>query len=271
MLGASSSSSEEGADACVVDCQSCSCTRACLHWSWSKHIPQISSAQESSLLTVVLHIMPSTGSSLRLGLGVLKAKFLQKKGALREDHKKMRKLLAAIKQKEQELDDMEESRSSSFSSGSPLLEGSGSESEKEDSAADSSSKTKGPSVPMPKGKALVKAPPPKAEAHPPPPATAPVVVSKAPGAPKAAKAAGNKGKPEGHKGRERRPFIPPGEPAPDHRGKANASGEYYPGFPQGDPRHCQACEQLRRGFWNATRPHRPKAGVCAWAPLAGKP
>ena len=119
----------------------------------------------------------------------------------------MRKLLAAIKQKEQELDDMEEDRSSSFSSGSPLLEGSGSESEKEDSAANSSSKTKGPSVPTPQGKALVKAPPPKAEAHPPPPAAAPVVVSKAPGAPKAAKAADNKGKPEGRKGRERRPFI----------------------------------------------------------------
>ena len=114
-------------------------------------------------------------------------------------------------------------------------------------------------------------PPPKAEAHPPPPAAAPVVVSKASGAPKAAKVADNKGKPEGRKGRERRPFIPPGEPAPDHRGKPNASGEYYPGFPQSDPRHCQACEQLRRGFLSATRPHRPKVGVCAWAPLAGKP
>ena len=29
---ASSSSSEEGVDACVVACQSCSCTHTCLHW-----------------------------------------------------------------------------------------------------------------------------------------------------------------------------------------------------------------------------------------------
>ena len=68
--------------------------------------------------------------------------------------------------------------------------------------------------------------------------------------------------------RKRRPFLAPGAPAPNHRGWPSSKGEYYPGFVEGDPRHCQACEQLRRGFPNATRAHRPKDMPCPWAPLA---
>ena len=57
------------------------------------------------------------------------------------------------------------------------------------------------------------------------------------------------------------PDVPPGEPAPRHRGKANAQGELYPGYRKGDPRRCACCEQLRRGFPSATKGHR--AG-CLW-------
>ena len=81
---------------------------------------------------------------------------------------------------------------------------------------------------------------------------------------------GEDGKPRGRGVREYRPFIPPGEPAPNHRGKPDIHGQLYPGFVETDPRYCSACEQLRRGFKSATKPHRPKVGVCAWAPLAGK-
>ena len=57
------------------------------------------------------------------------------------------------------------------------------------------------------------------------------------------------------------PDVPPGEPAPRHRGKANAQGELYSGYRKGDPRRCACCEQLRRGFPSATKGHR--AG-CLW-------
>ena len=74
---------------------------------------------------------------------------------------------------------------------------------------------------------------------------------------------------EGKRKRRRRlPFLVPGAPAPDHQGWPNSEGVYYPGFVQDDPRYCEACEQLRRGFRSATRAHRPKDMPCAWAPLA---
>ena len=84
--------------------------------------PQCRLAQTSSLLLSSipsLLSMPSDGTSIRLSLGVMKAKFLQKKDTIRKDVRKLRALRATIKNKEEELDGMEEERSSSFSSGSP--------------------------------------------------------------------------------------------------------------------------------------------------------
>ena len=55
--------------------------------------------------------------------------------------------------------------------------------------------------------------------------------------------------------RKRRPFLAPGAPALDHRGWPNSEGVYFPGFGESGPRHCAACEQLRRGFPSATKAH----------------
>ena len=105
---------------------------------------------------------------------------------------------------------------------------------------------------------------------PPQPSPTPVLNKEVVVTPKVSGKTSKEGPPKGKGVRERRPFIPPGESAPDHRGKPNAQGELYPGFRQSDSRYCEACEQLRRGFKSATKAHRPKAGVCAWAPMAGK-
>ena len=110
----------------------------------------------------------------------MKAKFLQKKGAIREDHKKLRKLLVSIKKKAQELDEIGEDRSSSFSSGSPVLGGSTSESEKEDVAASGSGKAKGPVCRRQRGRKWPRHPP-KSQRTPTPPPT-PVSGSKSSGA-----------------------------------------------------------------------------------------
>ena len=67
--------------------------------------------------------------------------------------------------------------------------------------------------------------------------------------------------------RQKRPRLSPGADAPNHNGKPNEKGELYPGLAKGDPKFCAACDQLRRGFTNATRAHRPAGGgVCEWAP-----
>ena len=166
--------------------------------------------------------MPSDGTSIRLSLGVMKAKFLQKKDTIRKDVRKLRALRATIKNKEEK-------------------------------------------QPLP---AVASPPPPKSGA--PKPSPTPVLNKEVVVTPKVSGKTSKEGPPKGKGVRERRPFIPPGESAPDHRGKPNAQGELYPGFRQSDSRYCEACEQLRRGFKSATKAHRPKAGVCAWAPMAGK-
>ncbi|CAE7453689.1 unnamed protein product [Symbiodinium pilosum] len=55
--------------------------------------------------------------------------------------------------------------------------------------------------------------------------------------------------------------VSPGEDAPLHNGRPNAEGVRYPGFPKGDARRCEACEQLRRGFPSSGKKHRLE---CAW-------
>ena len=57
------------------------------------------------------------------------------------------------------------------------------------------------------------------------------------------------------------PEIARGESAPNHKGKANAKGEFYPGYPKGDASRCESCEQLRRGFEHVSKARRPG---CAW-------
>ena len=197
----------------------------------------------------------------------MKAKWSQKKDTIRKECNKLKAMRKTIKKKEEELDTMEEERSSSFSSGSPLLPSSGSESEKEDDSPADKVEATGSGVPPATGK-----PPPKAMVPPPPksgtpqPPPAPVLKSAAAVPPKVSDTACTGSKPAGKGVREKRPLIPPGEPAPDHNGKPDAHGELYPGFRKTDPRYCEACEQLRRGWKSATKAHRPKAGLCAWAP-----
>ncbi|CAE7208534.1 unnamed protein product [Symbiodinium microadriaticum] len=100
--------------------------------------------------------MPSDGKSIRLSLAVMKAKWSQKKDTIRKECNKLKAMRKTIKKKEEELDTMEEERSSSFSSGSPLLPSSGSESEKEDDSPADKVEATGSGVPPATGK-----PPPK--------------------------------------------------------------------------------------------------------------
>ena len=65
----------------------------------------------------------------------------------------------------------------------------------------------------------------------------------------------------GRRSKQSFPEVPPGEDAPLHNGRPNAEGVRYPGFPKGDARRCEACEQLRRGFPSSSKKHNPE---CAW-------
>ena len=58
--------------------------------------------------------MSPTGSSRRLALRVLKARFCQKKDMVKMQYAKLKKMRSAIQEKEKELDDMEEDRSSTL-------------------------------------------------------------------------------------------------------------------------------------------------------------
>ena len=56
--------------------------------------------------------------------------------------------------------------------------------------------------------------------------------------------------------------------APQHNGHPTAAGELYPGFPDKHEKFCAACDQLRRRFVRAAKPHCKPA--CEWALLQGK-
>ena len=62
-------------------------------------------------------------------------------------------------------------------------------------------------------------------------------------------------KTSGRRTKQTFPEVAPGKDAPLHKGKPNAEGVLYPGFPKGDPRRCDACEQLRRGFSRSSKAH----------------
>jgi len=108
--------------------------------------------------------MPVSGTALKLRLSVMKAKYLQKKGYLREQYGKLQKLRTDIERIEKTLDDNEDGRSSSFSSGSPLLPASDSDGEsgKESGKDNQGDKDPEPKVssPHPKGAQSSKATPP---------------------------------------------------------------------------------------------------------------
>ena len=65
----------------------------------------------------------------------------------------------------------------------------------------------------------------------------------------------------GRRSKQNFPEIPPGDDAPLHKGKPNAQGVRYPGYPKGDPTRCDSCEQLRRGFTRSSKAHRAE---CPW-------
>ena len=187
----------------------------------------------------------------RRSLRVLRAEYLKRKGDLREMVVAKKAIMAQLRAKitklEEEILGAHETLSQEFDSGSSLFATSDSESSSSD----------------------------KAEA----PSETPATKAKAAPSKKTDGATGqevkNMKEKEGKKppkavGREQRPRLPPGAPAPNHRGKPNSQGVLYPGFAQSDPRYCDACEQLRRGFPSATKAHRPKDGPCQWAPLAKK-
>ena len=197
-------------------------------------------------------VAPSTVAAQKRSLRVLRAEFFKRKGDLRDMVDKKRAILNEVREKirklEAEVKEAQEEVSEEFDSGSSLFPGSSSESDSSDSPP-----------PVPKKAA---APSPKGKSGPP---------KKSPdgkGAP--AKKKKDESEVKERKARTCRPRIPPGEEAPNHRGSPNAEGLLYPGFDEDDRRYCPACEQLRRGFPNATRAHRPKEMPCPWAPVAGK-
>ena len=104
---------------------------------------------------------------------------------------------AAIRSKKGELDRMEEDRSSSFSSGSPLLPASESESEKEEAPPFSKATGVPPPVRKEPPRAVV---PPRPESSALPPSPAPTLESKAAATPKVSGKAFQDGKPKGRGG-----------------------------------------------------------------------
>ena len=222
--------------------------------------------------------MPVSGTALKLRLSVLKAKYLQKKGYLREQYDKLQKLRTNIGRIEKTLDDNEDGRSSSsFSSGSPLLPASDSDGESGKEIGKDQQGDKDPepkvSTPRPKGAQPSKAtpPPPKSGTRVsdlrPPPKKPGGSLAKPPPVP--ASGSGVKHPPKVKAGAQTAKAAARRDPeAPNHMGHPNAAGELYPGFPVGHPKRCEACDQLRRGFLRFTKGHRKP--VCEWAPLQAK-
>ena len=198
-------------------------------------------------------------------LRCLRAEYHKRKGDLRDMYKKKMCLLRGVRDKirklEADLVENDGNVSEPFSSGSSVAPCSSSSSDSDNEADNASCKA---TIPTPKAAAEKKK-----------------VVGVDEAAPKGP-ASSNSTKPAAHlqsSGKildtktasdgtsKKRPRLSPGAEAPNHKGKPNLAGSLYPGFAKSDPKFCGACEQLRRGFVNATRAHRPVGGgVCEWAP-----
>ena len=153
---------------------------------------------------------------------------------------------------------MEEERSSSFSSGSPLLQSSGSESEKEDVSPVSKAKAKGPGVPPSAGKPPPKAAlplPPKSGTLPPPPPPAGIETAS-----RREKAFANGD-----------PFSLPVSPRQSTEANQMLMGSYIRASVIRTRDTARPVSNCVGVFKSATKAHRPKVGTCPWAPLAGKP
>ncbi|CAE7806261.1 TY4B-H [Symbiodinium sp. CCMP2592] len=70
------------------------------------------------------------------------------------------------------------------------------------------------------------------------------------------------------RGKDSFPVLAPGDPAPNHRGKPDAGGVLYPGFPVGHPQRCDTCEVLRRGFSRTGKKHNEN---CRWRSRGVRP
>ena len=207
-------------------------------------------------------IMPLNGiDACKRALRVTRAQFQRGLGDLREVVRKrskcVKKTRGHLRRLEAKLKDMGGTLSEEVSDGSSVLCDTSSDSESstasEDNKATASSDSKGVTRDMtvdgqhlPKAKAAAAAAP-KVEAKSVPKAKAKVAKGETPSSARRSK--------------HTFPEVPPGEHAPLHKGKPNAEGVLYPGYPKGHPMRCEACEQLRRGFTRSSKSHREQ---CAW-------
>ena len=239
------------------------------HWQQSKCIAQFRSAQKPSLLTFPIQSlpsMPSDGKTIRLSLVVMKAKWTQKKDTIRQECNKLKAMRKKpSRRRKKSWTRWRKSVLLPFPRARHYCSRVGARAKRKMIRQGAKLRLLVPAC----HRLRRSCPSPPQVCDPPPPA--PVLKSAAVVTPKVSGTACKGGKPTGQGVRERRPWIPPGEPAPDHKGKPDAHGELYPDFSKTDPRYCEACEQLRRGWKSATKAHRPKVGTCAWAPLSRKP
>ena len=213
--------------------------------------------------------MPGTRSqnmeAKKRNLKVLQAEFQKRKGDMRDMFKQKMRLLKGVRSKirkvEAELVEADVELSDKFSSGSSVAVGSSSSSDSEKSDQDlPPTNTANIAEAATRKVTMERSDKPVSKDIAPSSSEKPVPPSKGVDASK--DAAGGTGS-----ARQRRPPVPPGEAAPNHYGKPNRNGDLYPGFAKGEPKFCPACDQLRRGFKNATRAHKPTDGsVCEWAP-----
>ena len=206
--------------------------------------------------------MPLSGiDACKRALRVTRAQFQRGVGDLREVIRKrskgVKKTRGQLRKLEAKVKELGGALSEEVSDGSSVLCDTSSDSDSDmvsdDAKAEPSSasdnrigKKVASSEQAPKAKASAAATP-KARAGPTPKAKAKVAESQAPSS--------------GRRSKQSFPEVPPGQDAPLHNGRPNAEGVRYPGFPKGDPRRCEACEQLRRGFASSSKKHNPQ---CAW-------
>ena len=230
--------------------------------------PFVSPRRPSSSVPPSVEIMPRVSASSvapqKRALRVLRAEFSKRKGDLRDLVKSKQAVMEEIRGKivklEKEVKAANEELSEEFDSGSSLFPSSESESESADSALPGAAKRV--RVPISKQKGADNAPTPSFIGKP------EHLKQGVDGDAVEETRKQADGKPRTVGARKARPYLPPGADAPEHRGSPNSEGVLYPGFAEGDPKRCDACEQLRRGFPRATKAHRPKEMPCPWAPLA---
>ena len=189
--------------------------------------------------------MPLSGiDACKRALRVTRAQFQRGVGDLREVIRKrskgVKKTRGQLRKLEAKVKELGGTLSEEVSDGSSVLCDTSSDSDSEMVSEDPKDPKEEPSTASDKASA---AGAPKAKAAPRPKAKARVNESEAPSS--------------GRRSKQSFPDVPPGENAPLHKGKPNAEGVRYPGFPKGDARRCEACEQLRRGFPSSSKKHNP--------------